>query len=243
MAAGLRVLMSVGVGLAALAAASGAQAGGCSQCKAPPPPSNCGCKVPNGHNVYMPPLNVTVSASAVAVASASASAQSSSAANAFANSAAFANRAVFNGGGSNWYVEQGSTGVIPNLQVEGVEGGEARRICTAFQSAEKLVAIQAECLDDKLVPHPASQVMPDRDVGSSYEGEVYRCIAGARMQYTLGAFAGVASFDHGQTITCDKGQALYHSAGGRLECRAQKPARDCNERSLLRRYGAGIILM
>ena len=28
--------------------------------------------------------------------------------------------------------------------------------------------------------------------------------------------------------------------GGRIECRAQKPARDCNERSLLRRFGAGI---
>ena len=34
--------------------------------------------------------------------------------------------------------------------------------------------------------------------------------------------------------------ALYHSADGRLACRQQKPARDCNERSLLRRYGAGI---
>jgi hypothetical protein len=60
------------------------------------------------------------------------------------------------------------------------------------------------------------------------------------MQYTLGEFAGQASFDHGQTITCDKGMALYHGGDGRLSCRPQKLARDCNERSLLRRYGAGI---
>jgi hypothetical protein len=37
--------------------------------------------------------------------------------------------------------------------------------------------------------------------------------------------------------------ALYHSADGRLTCRPQKPARDCNERSLLRRYGAGVKVM
>ena len=60
------------------------------------------------------------------------------------------------------------------------------------------------------------------------------------MQYTIGAFAGRASFDHGQTITCDKFQALYHTSNGGLACRAQTKARDCNERSLLRRYGAGI---
>jgi hypothetical protein len=28
--------------------------------------------------------------------------------------------------------------------------------------------------------------------------------------------------------------------GGVLECRPQRPARDCNERSLLRRFGAGV---
>jgi hypothetical protein len=145
---------------------------------------------------------------------------------------------VYNGGGGgSFYVEQGANGSIPNLQVEGVE---ARQVCAEFQSAVKMVAIEASCLDDKDVPHPASQVLPDRDVIGSYEGEVYRCIAGARMQYTIGSFAGAASFDHGQTITCAKNMALYHSASGELVCRVQKQARDCNERSLLRRYGAGI---
>ncbi len=130
--------------------------------------------------------------------------------------------------------------MIQALHVE--SGGEAasQPVCLQYRAVQKLVAVQAVCLDDKAVPHPASQVSPERDVPASFEGEIYRCIAGARMQYTLGEFAGQASFDHGQTITCDKGMALYHGADGRLACRPQKPARDCNERSLLRRYGAGI---
>ena len=44
-------------------------------------------------------------------------------------------------------------------------------------------------------------------------------------------------------MTCQKGEALYHvpgHGGGHLECRPQIPARDCNERSLLRRFGVGI---
>jgi hypothetical protein len=46
-------------------------------------------------------------------------------------------------------------------------------------------------------------------------------------------------------MICAKGEALYRSRGsaadaGQLVCRPQKPARDCNERSLLRRFGAGI---
>jgi hypothetical protein len=95
-------------------------------------------------------------------------------------------------------------------------------------------------VDDKLVPHHASQVTPGRDIAESYEGELFRCLAGSRMQYTFAEYKNQVSFDGGQTVTCDKNQALYHSAGGKLECRAQKAARDCNERSLLRRYGAGI---
>ena len=120
------------------------------------------------------------------------------------------------------------------------ETAETRRVCTEFRSVARVVAVQAVCLDDKAIPHPASQVVPDRDVLPVYEGEVFRCIAGTHMQYTLGLFAGSADFSHGQTISCLKGEALYHSATGGLACRLQKPARDCNERSLLRRYGAGI---
>jgi hypothetical protein len=65
------------------------------------------------------------------------------------------------------------------------------------------------------------------------------------MQVTIAEFMEQISFSGGQTMICAKGEALYRSRGsaadaGQLVCRPQKPARDCNERSLLRRFGAGI---
>ncbi len=226
---------------------------GCNTCTTPTPPANdCGCTVPTHHRVYVPGVwfnesgvgysNASSGSESSSSASASAQASSNSSASSYASLFASLNAAgngvIYNGGGgSGFYVEQGAGGAIPNLNVE---SAEARQVCAEMRAVVKMAAIQAVCLDDKEVPHPASQVMPDRDVPETYEGEVYRCIAGARMQYTIGAFAGQASFDHGQTITCDKFQALYHTANGGLACRVQKKERDCNERSLLRRYGAGI---
>jgi hypothetical protein len=60
-----------------------------------------------------------------------------------------------------------------------------------------------------------------------------------------------ALFNGGQTVVCNKSDALYYTpghgadaqAGGTLACRPQKPARDCNERSLLRRFGAGVKIL
>lgn len=259
--------LGMGLGLVSLALsmalADQAEAAGCN-CTPPPPPS-CNCSVPSTHQVNIPGINVTppsitvnapsinVETGAVVVAGAGASSDASASASATASSAASSSgitnaqanalaQGALNaaGGGSSWYTSDSPTGYIPNLQVEGVEGGEAKRICTEMRAVETMVAVQAVCLDDKEIPHPASQVLPERDVATTYEGELYRCIAGARMQYTLAEFHGQANFDHGQTITCQKGEALYHSATAGLACRAQRPARDCNERSLLRRFGAGI---
>ena len=180
--------------------------------------------------------STTVSTGVNTGSSASSTANSIASANALLNSAA---TSAAGGGGGGWTLDQGVSGVIQALHVEGGDP-MPQCVCTQYRSEQRFVAVQAVCLDDKAVPHPASQVMPERDVAPNFDGEIYRCIAGARMQYTLGTFAGQASFDHGQTITCDKGMALYHGADGRLACRPQKLARDCNERSLLRRYGAGI---
>ncbi len=83
------------------------------------------------------------------------------------------------------------------------------------------------------------------------------CANGAKVlwrHHYWAEFNGQVAFDHGTTITCEKGEALYHSparpgaeggddrglAAATLACRPQKPARDCNERSLLRRFGAGV---
>ncbi len=213
----------------------------------------------NSPNIWINGANVEVQASSAAEAQSSSSASATASGDAYsnANSAALANGlgsaqsyanglaaanafGVASGGGSGFSSAVGSGQSFSSALQVVSETAETRRVCTEFRAVAKVVAVQAVCLDDKAIPHPASQVLPDRDVLPVYEGEVFRCIAGSHMQYTLGLFAGAADFSHGQTVSCLKGEALYHSATGGLACRPQRPARDCNERSLLRRYGAGI---
>ncbi len=101
--------------------------------------------------------------------------------------------------------------------------------------------VQAVCIDDRGAPHPASQVFSDERISHSYNGEVFRCMAGTSMQVTVGSFANNdAVFDGGRTFSCKKGESLTHSVGGNLSCAPEAPQRNCNERSLLRRYGPGI---
>ena len=114
---------------------------------------------------------------------------------------------------------------------------------TAFRSMMKRVVIQAVCIDARQVPHPASQVRPDREIADGFEGELYRCLSGTWLQATIADYNGDISFDHGTTLTCRKHEALWYGPGGKLECRPEKPERDCNERSLLRRYGAGVKIL
>lgn len=230
-------------------------------------PNSCGC-APTTHNVTVPGVNITPpqiniglpaigvgvgQASASGVSSASASAQTSTSVSVSVSGAGSATSSttassqnaaalLSSGGGSgSWSAEGGVTTEIQDIKIETPAAPVVMPpICAAWRTAVRQVAIQASCLDDKAVPHPASQVSPERAVAPGYEGEVFRCIAGARMQYTVADFSGQADFNHGQTIVCQKGEALYHSASGALQCRPQAPARDCNERSLLRRFGAGI---
>lgn len=197
----------------------------CTPPKPPTPPCNC------GHTINIPGVNINVGANVVVNAN--------SQAFAIAGGSAGSSAIVFGGGGGGGGGITTSSGLIQGLNVE----GDARLIRTPYSASRtkiKLVVIQAFCIDDREVPHPASQVTPDRDVEEGYEGELFRCIAGTHMQLTMADYDGKISFDHGQTINCAKGEAFYHSAGGAAACRPQKPARDCNERSLLRRYGAGV---
>jgi hypothetical protein len=102
-------------------------------------------------------------------------------------------------------------------------------------------AIQAMCVDDTGTPHPASQVFPERAINASYSGEVFRCLAGSTMQVTIADQAGEnPTFAAGRSFSCARGDALVHQPGGSLVCEPQAPERDCNERSLLRRFGPGI---
>ena len=183
-------------------------------------------------------VNIEQSATAVANTSASASGLSNAAA---------ANLITSGGGGGGGFFDSGPSTSIGNVTV--VENTppapppppEMRKVCVAQKWIFAAVAIQAVCLDDKGSPHPASQTGPDRDVAQGFSGELFRCVAGSHMQYiSVDYQGGPPSFDRGQTKVCAKGDALWRTAEGQVQCRPQTAARDCNERSLLRRYGPGI---
>lgn len=236
--------------LPAIAALTGAPQA-LAQCCAPPPccapptpptpaPPCCGS---GGHQIRVPGVNVQVGASVIVNASATA------VVNASASGAGGANITVLGGGGgSSFGVAPGAVSLIQGLNVEG--GAKQRAAYQATRTRIRIIVIRAVCIDDRNVPHAASQVTPGRDIGDSYEGELYRCIAGARLQVTFTDWQNKVDFDKGETLMCAKGEALHYSGGsasveggqraGRMECRPQRPARDCNERSLLRRYGAGV---
>lgn len=227
-----------------------------------PPPSCNTCGGGGNHNINVPGLNiyvapsVTVNANVNARVGVNAEASGIAGARAWGGASASSYNSVFGygccgGGGQSFYTPPMATGMIQGMVVEGQQVPRTRRVAyEATRTRMRKVVIQAVCLDDRDVPHPASQVTPDRDIDEYYDGELYRCIAGARMQYVVADFNGKIAFDGGQTVVCAKGEALYHSPGaGRagpdgggatVACRPQKAARDCNERSLLRRFGAGV---
>ena len=233
-------LIALGLGLLTLVvggtayACCGAPTPPC--CSAPPtcctPPSPPTPPVtPCCHNVNVPGVNVNVGANVVVNANATAFA--------VAGARGGSSSVFFGGGGSSWSQGEGASGLIQGLNVE----GPSRASYQASRTKIRIVVIQAVCIDDREIPHPASQVTPEREIAETYEGELYRCIAGSHMQITVADYDGKIDFDKGQTIRCGKGEALNRLAGGEIACRPQRPARDCNERSLLRRYGAGVKIL
>jgi hypothetical protein len=216
-----KAFLAMAVGAAASAAAgvaAGEGAGAGCPCSPPPPPPP---PPAHHHHHHSPPPDFHLNVQAQAGAQA---------------------QAV--GGGGSWSVEEGTPTLVGGLNVETGEEKKVRKV--AYQATRKIVervVIQAVCIDDRTVPHPASQVHAEREVEEGYEGELFRCIAGTRLQYTFSKWEGQIDFDGGKTIDCHKGEALYRSAHGEIGCRDQIPERDCNERSLLRRYGAGVKIL
>lgn len=280
MTAPKRSMLRLSWGLGALVGGvmlGGVAYAGCpSACPPPKPPTNCCAPPPAppkppkppttpcctpGHNVNIPGVNINVGATVIvnnnASATANASANASSGAGSGSGAGASSGTTVYYGGGGHggYYSGPMSTGYIQGLNVE---GGEQRRRASyeATRTRLRRVVVRAVCLDDRDVPHPASQVTPDRDIDNFYEGELYRCIAGSRMQYVIGDYDSAIDISSGggakgaQSYICAKNEALYHIPGtgqggqaGTLACRPQKAARDCNERSLLRRFGAGVKIL
>jgi len=229
----------------ALAIAQEAVAGGCgctpppTCCTPPTPPTPpvTPCCQPPGHSITIPGVEVFVAATVVV----NANVQAQASAQAAASGQSMVVVSGGGGGGGGGFTP-GNQGLIQNLLVVG--GGQLNR--ESYESSRtitKKVVIEAVCIDDKDVPHPASQVTPDREIDDAYDNELYRCIAGTHMQATIAVYNGQIDFSHGQTLACVKNDALYHAPGGHVECRLQKPARDCNERSLLRRFGAGVKIL
>ncbi len=108
------------------------------------------------------------------------------------------------------------------------------------RTVERRVKVSAVCLDDTGAPHPASRPSPDTEVAAHYAGELFRCVAGTAMQVTATPLdADAEDYAHARTLMCAKGEALRHAPGGELACATQEPRRNCNERSLLRKFGPG----
>lgn len=256
-----RNILTAGAGLAALAAlggaafAGGGSGNGCNTCQ-PAPPKPC-CQGNNGHGITVPGVNVagpniTVTGSNVNVQGGSYRFSGETYLNVAAGAQASSEAVAFVGGGG------GFSGPAPvaatSIDSLNVVGGETymetiteqvptiEEYCVdevSYRAVYK--SVQAVCLDDTGAPHPASQVSAERSIAPDFSGEVFRCMAGTRMQVTIGTVeSGEAAFDHGQTMACAKGEALVYKPGGELVCKPQTPQRNCNERSLLRRHGPGI---
>lgn len=255
--------MLAGAGAATFAATVALTAMGqpCNSCappspSPPPPPSSNCCHVPRNVVVNVPGVsvataNVNVAATSNIVTAAGVSTTLSSG---VVVSSGGSTGVSFLGGGGGYYSNPGvAQSTITGLAVDG--GHETRLIEEAIRGTEeycvdriveesKTRPVQALCIDDRNTPHPASRVDGELSVSGNYNGELYRCVAGTHMQITLGDMIdGKANFDTGETFSCAKGEALYHSRGGVLQCRLQIAERNCNERSLLRKFGPGVKLV
>ncbi len=249
----------------AVLAAGGLSAMGEPQCRTcapppsppPPPPHTSCCQTPRNLVVNVPGVsvaaaNVRVGASTSVIAAAGVSTTLSS--GVVVSGGASGGSYVIGGGGGGVYVNPGvGSSSISGLQLDG--GYDTRTVEEAVESTEsycidriieelQVRPVQAMCVDDKNTPHPASRVDDEIQVDGQYNGEVYRCLAGSHMQVTLGKMEnGAASFASGETFSCAKGESLWHARGGVLSCRPQIPERNCNERSLLRKFGPGVKLI
>lgn len=185
-------------------------------CCNPPPPPCCTrptIVVPPPH---VPPPNIVV-VNGGARASAAASAVAVAVANASVGDTIIRSNVVADAGASASAAVTSTSLAVADASVS-----------TERVAFDRMLLLQAICLDATNNPHPASQTFGGRDVREDYAGEIYRCVAGTRMRVTM----------DGRTFDCQSGEALWYQ-DGHAACRPQIERRPCNERSLLRRYGPG----
>ncbi|MGN6514814.1 MAG: hypothetical protein ACTHLR_03125 [Rhizomicrobium sp.] len=166
-------------------------------------------------------------AEAAAFAAALAQAQSSSQANVNVSSGSYSESVSINQGGG---------------YVGGAIAVQAQQTCHMTE-ASVVKAIHAVCIAEGH-EFPASHMTRDTWIDSAYEGEVARCIPGARLKVTIGDMVqsdqGMAgAYDNGTVLDCAMGEALRHYKDGMLKCAPAVPVKDCTERTNLRLFGTG----
>jgi hypothetical protein len=183
---------------------------------APPPPRTQCCAPPT---VVVPPPHVPPPNIVVVNAGARAQAQASAVAIAVATA-----RTGDTFIRQNMVVESSAQAQVTSAAMAVTEAS----VETETRTVEREFLVQAICVDERGNPHPASQTFGSRTVAQNYRGEIYRCMSGTRMRYTI---------NH-RSNDCAAGEALWYE-NGEVSCRSQIARRPCNERSLLRRFGAG----
>jgi len=221
----------------------------------PPPPHSGCCTHPGGPSINVPGVHiggpsVHVGGPRVKIGGVHVNSAVNVHVNANANASASASAAAINNAQTTVFA--GGTWIPP---VRGSSGGAAiagLRLAAETERVEEertrwveeWRVVRAVCVDDTGTPHPASRPDPDERVDPHFEGEIFRCMAGTAMQVTIGwQESGEHVYENGRTLVCEKGEALRHEPGGRLYCATEEPRRNCNERSLLRRYGPGVKLV
>lgn len=219
----------------------------------PPPPHNGCCTHPGGPTINVPGIHiggpsVHVGGPHVKIGginfnnAVNVNVQAN--ANASASAAAIAHNSTVVFGGGTWIPPVARSGAAS--AVAGLRLAEESQLVEEERTriVEEWRVVRAVCVDDTGTPHPASRPDPDERVDPYFEGEIFRCMAGTAMQVTVGwREEGHDIYENGQTLVCEKGEALRHEPGGRLYCATEEPRRNCNERSLLRRYGPGVKLV
>jgi len=152
-------------------------------------------------------------------------------------------------GGSSYIAESPGAFAGGDLGTINVESAPAPIVAPApaqctFQDTTVVKAIHAVCLAADGHEFPASHMVRDTWINSSYEGEIARCIPGSHLKVVVGkvmqSSEGLATgFTSGQVLECGLHEAVRHYKDGALKCAPALPVPDCTERTNLRKYGTG----
>jgi hypothetical protein len=181
--------------------------------------------------------NITINKSIVinkSGGSAEAFSSAMAAASASAGSGASANIIVY---GGNYYED-----VTVNNRLGGQIGDIRTTQPCLPQEATVVKAIHAVCVAADGREFPASHMTDKTFLDAGQEGEILRCIPGARLKVTIGdvlqSDQGLAgTYASGKVFQCAPGEALRHYKDGVVKCAPAVPVPDCTERSNLRKYG------